>query len=140
VRTVIAPLDAEVSAQLQAPDDRLRDVCGRYLRRLALEPLLGHPLDRGELASRRARAIYVDHGDHPEELLTGRSQGTRRGDQDPSEGPRWRIVYVVRETRDRRLRMIVVLGVGLAHPDSGHESIYTTAARTARRLIKETNR
>ena len=140
MRTVIAPLDGEVSAQLQALDDRLRDVCARYLRRLALEPLLGHPLSCGYLGSRQARAVYVDRDDHPDELLTSRPQGKRRGDQDPSEGPPWRIVYAVRETHDRRLRVIVVLGIGIAHPPPGADSVYTTAARTMRRLMKETNR
>ena len=139
MRTVIAPLDGEVQAQLEALDARLGEICRRYIRRLAFEPLLGHTVERGYLGTREVRAIYVDRADRPEDLFGGR-RAARQGDADPSAGPRWRVVYAVRETRDRRLRVIVVLGVGVAHPEPGHDSIYITAARTMRRLFKEKTR
>jgi hypothetical protein len=137
VRTVIAPLPWEVEAQLAAIDARLAGIARRYIRRLALEPRLGHPLARGYLASRGVRAVYFDRASNPDDLFGARRGERRSGDQDPSDGPRWRVVYRAAETRDGELRVIVVLGVGVAHPEPGEESIYVAAERLLRRMWKE---
>jgi hypothetical protein len=138
VRTVIAPLPREVEAQIDALDRRLAGIARRYIRRLALEPQLGHPLTRGHLASRGVRAVYFERASRPDDLFGARRGQRRRGDQDVCDGPRWRAVYRVAETRDGQLRVIVVLGVGVAHPKPGEESIYAAAERLLRRLWKET--
>jgi hypothetical protein len=127
VRTVIAPLDPEVESQLRGLDRRRADIARRYIRRLMLEPYLGYPLRRGRLASERCRAVRFDRGDDPDDLFGGRPRATRAGNQDPSRGPAWRIVYWVRETPDRRLRVIVVLAVGIAHPSPGTLSAFDLA-------------
>jgi hypothetical protein len=137
VRTVIAPLPREVEAQLEALDARLAGIARRYIRRLALEPQLGHPLTRGYLASRGVRAVYFDRSSDPDDLFGRRRPRPRAGGQDLAVGPRWRVVYRAPETRDGELRVIVVLGVGVAHPASGAESIYVAAERLLRRLWKE---
>jgi hypothetical protein len=137
VRTVIAPLPREVEAQLAALDRRLAEIARRYIRRLALEPQLGHPLARGYLGSRSVRAVYFDRTSDPDDLFGARRGSRRAGNEDPCEGPRWRVVYRAAETRDGELRVIVVLGVGVAHPEPGEESIYVAAERLLRRLWKE---
>ena len=53
------------------------------------------------------------------------------------QGPGWRIVYWVRETPDRRLRVIVVLAVGIAHPNPGAPSAFDLATGMLQTLIKE---
>jgi hypothetical protein len=137
VRTVIAPLAREVEAQLAALDPRLAGIARRFIRRLALEPQLGHPLTRGYLASRDVRAVYFDDTSEPDDLFGRRRPARRAGDEDLAAGPRWRVVYRAAETRDGELRVIVVLGVGCAHPAPGEESIYVAAERLLRRLWKE---
>ena len=136
MRTVIAPLHPEVEAELAALDARLQDVARRYIRRLAVEPYLGYPVGRGSLGTARCRAVRFDHGDDPGDLFGSRGGpvGRRRGS---SRGPRWRIVYWVRETRDRRLRIVVVLGVGVAHPQPGQRSAFELAARLLQTITKE---
>jgi hypothetical protein len=47
-------------------------------------------------------------------------------------------VYWVRETPDRRLRVIVVLAVGIAHPNPGAPSVFDLATSVLQTLIKET--
>jgi hypothetical protein len=137
VRTVIAPLPREIEAQIDALDRRLAGIARRYIRRLALEPQLGHPLTRGYLASRGVRAVYFDRASRPDDLFGARRPQRRRRDQDACDGPRWRVVYRAAQTRDGQLRVIVVLGVGVAHPKPGEESIYAAAERLLRRLWKE---
>ena len=137
MRTVIAPLHPEVEAELAALDARLQDVARRYIRRLAVEPYLGYPVGRGSLGTARCRAVRFDHGDDPGDLFGSRRRASRAGDEDPSRGPRWRIVYWVRETRDRRLRIVVVLGVGVAHPQPGQRSAFELAARLLQTITKE---
>ena len=137
MRTVIAPLAREVEAQLAALDPRLAGIARRFIRRLALEPQLGHPLMRGYLASRDVRAVYFDEASEPDDLFGRRRPARRAGDADLAAGPRWRVVYRAAETRDGELRVIVVLGVGRAHPARGGESIYVAAERLLRRLWKE---
>jgi hypothetical protein len=73
-------------------------------------------------------------GSKPDDLFGVRGGGRRRGDQDLCEGPRWRVVQRAAQTRDGELRVIVVLGVGVAHPKTGEESIYAAAERLLRRL------
>ena len=51
VRTMIAPLFAEVEQQLDALDRKRAEIARRYIRRLALEPYLGVPVERGCWAS-----------------------------------------------------------------------------------------
>ena len=125
-----------MEAELEALDAWLADIARRYIRRLALEPQLGHPLTRGYLASRAVRAVYFDRSSDPDDLF-GRRRPRRAGDQDLAAGPRWRVVYRAAETRDGELRVIVLLGVGVAHPPPGAESIYVAAERLLRRLWKE---
>lgn len=137
MRTVIAPLPREVEAQLEALDARLAGIARRFIRRLALEPQLGHPLTRGYLASRGVRAVYFDRSSDPDDLFGRRRPRRRAGGQDLAAGPQWRVVYRAAETRDGELRVIVVLGVGVAHPAPGAESIYVAAERLLRRLWKE---
>ena len=137
MRTVIAPLHPEVEAQLRALDRRRGDIARRYIRRLALQPHLGYPLQRGALASERCRAVRFDRGDDPDDLFGNRRRATRAGDEDPARGPRWRIIYWVRDTPDRRLRMIVVLAVGVAHPEPGALSAFDRADRLLKTLLKE---
>ncbi len=137
MRTIIAPLHPKVQQELRVLDRRRAEIARRYIRRLALEPYLGYPLQRGRLASERCRAVRFDRGDDPDDLFGARPRATRSGDQDPSCGPRWRIVYWVRETPDRRLRVIVVLAVGVAHPNPGARSAFDLATSILQTLIKE---
>lgn len=132
MRTVIAPLGREVERELGALDGRLANVIRRYIRRLALEPYLGAPLARGVLATLPARRIYVDRDDHPERLLNPVTTKRRRGDQDLSVGPRWRIVYMVREARATDVRLVVVLAVGEAHGEG--QTVYERAEARALKL------
>ena len=137
MRTVISPLPHEVEAHLDHLDARLAGIARRYIRRLALEPQLRHPLTRGYLASRGVRAVYFDRSSDPDDLFGRRRPRRRAGGQDLAAGPRWRVVYRAAETRDGELRVIVVLGVGVAHPAPGEESIYVAAEWLLRRLWKE---
>ena len=137
MRTLIAPLDPGVESQLRGLDRKRAEIARRYIRRLALEPHLGYPLRRGRLAGERCRAVRFDRGDDPDDLFGRRPRATRTGNQDPSLGPGWRIVYWVRETPDRRLRVIVVLAVGIAHPNPGAPSAFDLASSMLQTLIKE---
>jgi hypothetical protein len=138
VRTLIAPLHREVEAQLRGLDRRRAGIARRYIRRLALEPHLGHRLARGRLAEEQCRAVRFDHDDRPEEMFGPRHRSPRRGDEDPGEaGPRWRIVYWAAETPDRELRVIVVLAVGIAHPKPGQRSAFELAERLLNTIQKE---
>ena len=101
MRTLIAPLSDEVGQQLAALDPWRRELARRYIRRLALEPYLGYPLTRGWLARERCRAVRFDRDSDPDDLFGSRPTARRRGNQDLSAGPRWRIVYWMRETTER---------------------------------------
>ena len=137
MRTLIAPLDPEVESQLRGLDRKRAEIARRYIRRLMLEPYLGYPLRRGRLAGERCRAVRFARGDDPDDLFGRRPRATRSGNQDPSLGPGWRIVYWVRETPDRRLRVIVVLAVGIAHPKPGQPSAFELAERVLDTIQKE---
>ena len=88
MRTVIAPLDAEVASQLAALAPPLRAIARRFIARLALEPLLGHRLTRGRLATDGCRAVYFDRDSRPDDLFgpprTGSGAATRM--QAPGHG------------------------------------------------------
>ena len=139
MRTVIAPLMPEVEAELLALDARLRDIARRYIRRLALEPLLGSVVPGGPLATVGARRIYFDRDNRPEDLFRARQPAARRGDQDPSAGPRWRIVYWVAEAQRTQTRIIVILAVGCGHAKPRHESAYEVATRRLRVIARHTS-
>jgi hypothetical protein len=138
VRTMIAPLHPEVETELGALDARLQDIARRYIRRLALEPYLGYRLQRGRLTEEQCRAVRFTEDDRPAELFGPRHRSPRRGDQDPSEaGPRWRIVYWPAQTSTRELRLIVVLAVGIAHPEPGQRSAFELAETLLNTIQKE---
>jgi hypothetical protein len=136
VRTVIAPLGREVEAQLATLDPRLAGIARRFIRRLALEPQLGHPVSRGLLGSVEARAIYLDRQSRPEDLFGGRRPARRAGDQDLAEGPRWRVVYALLEATRADVRVVVVLAVGRAHTAPGQDDVYLAAERLLRRRYR----
>ena len=117
MRTVIAPLPREVEAQLEALDARLAGIARRYIRRLALEPQLGHPVRRGLLGSVEARAVYFDRDSQPDDLFGARRPPRRSGDQDLAAGPRWRVVYVLLEAR--RAELALAVGRACTAPKSG---------------------
>jgi len=129
VRTVIAPLLPEVEAELLALDARLQQIARGYVRRLALEPYLGPTVRRGPLATMGARRIYFGRGDQPGQLLGRLKSGARQGHADPASGPRWRIVYLVREATRSDVRLIVILAIGEAH--SSPPDVYERATRRA---------
>jgi hypothetical protein len=133
VRTVIAPLHEEVEVQLRALDSKRAAVARRYVARLALEPYLGHRLTRGVLASEECRAVYFDRNSRPDDMF-GASRAGRRGGEDPSAGPAYRVVYRLLEARRTGVRVVQVLGIGRAHVGTGEEDVYTAAARLLERL------
>ena len=134
VRTAIAGLEPEVQAQLAALDTRRADIARRYIERLRLEPYLGHRLTRGLLASEECRAVYFDRDSRPDDLFGGARVPRRRGDEDPSAGPGYRVVYRLLEARRSDVRVVQVLGVGRAHVDPGEDAVYVHAARLLERL------
>jgi hypothetical protein len=136
VRTVIAPLLPKVESELAALDVRLEDIARRYIRRLALEPLLGSLVTRGPLATMGARRIYFDRDDRPDDLFRSRRTAARRGDQDPAAGPRWRIVYWIGEATRSQIRIVVILAVGRGHADPPHPNAYQLAAQRLRALTR----
>jgi hypothetical protein len=106
---------------------------------LALEPLLGSVVPRGPLATVGARRIYFDRDNRPDDLFRARQPPARRGDQDPSAGPRWRIVYWVGEAKRTHTRIIVILAVGRGHAKPPHENAYEVATRRLRAIARDTS-
>ena len=133
MRTVIAALHDEVEAQLEALDAKRAGIARRYVARLALEPYLGHRLTRGVLTSEECRAVYFDRNSRPDDVF-GESRTCRRGSEDPSTGPAYRVVYRLFEARRTGVRVVQVLGVGRAHVAPGEQDIYTVATRLLERL------
>jgi hypothetical protein len=134
VRTVIAPHEPEVRKQLDALPPGLSEIARRYIARLRLEPLLGHRLGRGLLRSQECRAVYFDRDSRPDDLFGSCRPSKRRGDEDESAGPQWRIVYRLLEATRADVRVVQVLAVGHAHVEPGHEDVYAAAARMLDRL------
>ena len=120
MRTVIAPLSPEVEAELAALDARLQRRGATIHPPTRVQPHLGYRLRRGHLAEEQCRAVRFDRDNNPDDLFGGRRIASRTADEDPSSGPRWRIVFWPAETKDREVRLIVVLTVGIAHPRSGN--------------------
>lgn len=133
VRTVIAPLHPVIEGQLRALDARRAAVARRYVARLAIEPYLGHLLDRGLLGSEQCRAVYFDRDSRPNDLF-GAGRQTRRGNDDLSAGPAYRVVYRLLEARRTGVRVVQVLGVGRGHAAPGQEDVYTAAAELLQAL------
>ena len=113
MRTVIAALHDEVEPQLEALDAKRAGIARRYVARLALEPYLGHRLTRGVLTSEECRAVYFDRNSRPDDIF-GESRTCRRGNEDPSAGPAYRVVCRPLEERRTGVRVVQVLGVGRA--------------------------
>lgn len=138
MRTVIAALNPRVQGQLIALDAKRAAVARRYVARLALEPYLGHLLDRGLLGSAQCRAVYFDRDSRPEDLF-GACRQTRRGDANPWSGPSYRVVYRLLEARRTGVRVVQVLAVGRAHVSPDQEDVYIAAAQLLRALNRRTN-
>jgi len=136
VRTVIAPLHHEVEAQFHALDRKRAEIARRYIRRVRLEPELGVPVERGLLAEHRCRRIYFDRDDQPDDLFRARRPPARRGDQDPSEGPAFRIVYWIGEAERTQTRIVVILAVGRAHTKPPSTNVYQLATRRLQALTR----
>jgi hypothetical protein len=137
VRTVIAALHPRVQGQLIALDAKRAAVARRYVARLAIEPHLGHLLDRGLLSSAHCRAVYFDANSRPDDLF-GASRQTRRGSEDPSVGPAYRVVYRLLEARRTGVRVVQVLGVGRGHVAPGQRDVYTAAEELLLALKRRT--
>ena len=134
MRTIVAPLAVDVRAELEGLPRRLRPIAQRYVKRLRLEPDLGAPAGRGLLADHRCRRVYFDASSKPDDLFGASAVRARRGDQDAGEGPKWRIVYSVREAPNAGVRLIVILAVGEGHPAPGRRSAYELAETRLRRI------
>lgn len=135
MRTIVAPLDSEVEQELAVLDRRRQEIARRYIRRLALEPDLGAPLESGLMADYGCRRIYFDGDDTPDDLFGARRPAKRRGDQDLSDGPAWRIVYMVRRAPLADVRLLVVLAVGRGHCGSVQLNAYQLADAHLRALV-----
>jgi hypothetical protein len=135
VRTLIAPLHPEVQQELQLLDRKRAEIARRYIRRLALEPYLGARVERGLLTEHGCRRIYFDHDNRPDDLFRARRPTLRRGDQDPSEGPRWRIVYWTPEASRSQIRLVVILAVAAGHPTPPTPNAYELATRRLEPLL-----
>jgi hypothetical protein len=137
VRTVIAALHPRVQGQLIALDAKRAAVARRYVARLAIEPYLGHRLDRGLLGSAQCRAGYFDRDSRPDDLF-GAVRQTRQGSDDLSAGPAYRVVYRLLEARRTGVRVVQVLAVGRAHVSPNQEDVYIAAAQLLRALNRRT--
>ena len=136
MRTVIAPLEPVVERQLAALDGPLCEVALGYVARLRMEPYLGHLLRRGLLGSYDVRAVYFDQESRPRELLGEHRGPLRLASDDPSAGPRYRVVYRIAEAPMAGVRMVRVLAVGEGHASPGSEGAYRDAERLLRDQIK----
>ena len=134
MQTVIAPHEHEVREQLEALPAKLCVIAQRYIERLRFEPYLGHRLGRWLLRSHECRAVYFDRDSRPDDLFGSRRPPRRRGDEDSSAGPQWRIVYRLLEAPRADVRVVQVLAVGRAHVEPGQEDVYAAAERTLGRL------
>ena len=136
MRTIVAPLTAEVRAELDALDPRRAEIARRYIRRLRLQPDLGAPIERGPLRRLGGRRVYFDVDDNPDDLFGNRPGPRRRGNQDLEQGPKWRIVYAARAAPRTGVLLIVVLAVGRAHPPAPQPTVYELAAQRLQRRMR----
>lgn len=138
MRTVIAPFDREVEAQIEALDDQLARIARGYIERLRLEPYLGTLVPSGYLAAAEVRRVLFDRESRPEQLFAEHRGRLRVAEEDPSQGPSWRVVYELLEAPRTGVRVVRVLGVGRGHEDPGEIDVYRAAEATLRRLRGET--
>jgi hypothetical protein len=137
MRTLVAPLAPEVQSQLEGLDDQLRAVAEGYLARLRLEPYLGRLVPRGLLGSYDVRAVLFGRDDRPDQMVGDHRGRLRVAGEDASLGPRWRIVYRVREAPNAGVRVVQVLAVGVGHVDpKEHAAGQRTAYRDAERVLE----
>ncbi len=134
MRTVRAPLHPRVQEQIDGLDRKRCEIATRYIRRLALDPQLGHRLTRGPFGSEDARAVYFDNDSHPEDLF-GEVRMVRKGNEDLSEGPKYRVVYRLLEARAAGVMVIQVLAVGRAHIKE--DCVYTKAEALLHKLNRK---
>ena len=130
----------EAEAQLvalAATDRRAAQVARKYIERLALEPELGQPVERGYLADVKARRIRFGAGDTPEQLFGQGARRVRRGDQDLSEGPPYRVVYITVAIEKLDVKLVIVAAVGRGHTDKDTENAYQAAERVLRNRLKK---
>ena len=137
MRTLIAPLPAEVEHELAGIDRRLRSIARRYIRRLALEPYLGYRLQRGRLARENCRAVRFDRGDNPDNLFAGKPHPARPAIRIPIAGPGGGSCTGLARQRTASSGVVVILAVGIAHPQPGHASAVELATRTLQTRIKD---
>ncbi len=140
MRTVVAPLAPEIERDMGRLDDQLRNVAEGYVRRLKLEPDLGRLVPRGLLSTYDARAVLFSRDSRPERLLGEHRGQLRVAGEDPSQGPRYRVVYRTADAPGAGVRVVMVLGVGLGHEDCGAEDIYRVATRRLRGQIEQQGR
>ncbi len=140
MRTVVAPLAPEIEGQLAALDGQVRAVAEGYIARLRLEPYLGHLLVRGLLGWAEARAVYFDTDSSPEKLLYDHRGRLRAATDDPSTGPRHRVVYRLREAPRAGVRVAQILAVGVGHSELGGDDAYQAATRLLDALLKDEQR
>jgi len=78
--------------------------------------------------------VYFDRDSRPDDLFGSRRPPRRRGDDDESAGPQWRVVYRLLEAPRADVRVVQVLAIGRAHVEPGQEDVYTAATRMLDRL------
>ena len=129
MRTLVAPLHPYVQLQLEALPRDIQDVAQGYLKLLRLDPYAGAVIDRGALATYRARRIYISADDQPGNVFGARHHGSRSRSGTDETGPKWRLVYLLHEAPRTGVLVVQVLSLGLGHPDPGEPSAYELAER-----------
>lgn len=140
MRTVVAPLAPETEAQLAGLGPELRRVAEGYVARLRMEPFLGHLLGRGLLGWAEARAVYFDADSRPAELLGEHRGRLRLASEDPSAGPRYRVVYRLLVAPSAAVRVVQVLAVGVGHRAPGGSDAYRDAGLLLAEMLKREQR
>jgi hypothetical protein len=80
--------------------------------------------------------VRFDRHDRPDDLFGARRPSKRRGDQDLSEGPGWRIVYWLPEAPQSQIRLVVILAVAAGHTRPPDVNAYELACRRLEALIE----
>jgi len=140
MRTIVAPLAPEVRLQLEALDGQLRGVAEGYIARLRLEPYLGRVISRGLLGRVGARAVLFNRDARPEQMVGDHRGRLRVADEGPEKGPRWRVIYRLREAPAAGVLVVQVLSVGPGHTDTGVEDAYDMATRLVAALLEHEQR